>query len=113
MTHHIQTSDVVQDIVNGAEQSVGGLVVLRLYPLPLQYSPQGLGDVEMRRIWRKIEYVESSLFPFLYALLHLGAPVHAGVVDDHYGGFSNVLENSSMKPTNLAESMFSLMVKPW
>ena len=48
-------SDGSQGPVGGVEEGIGGLVVLRSYPLALEYSPQRFGDIEVRRIGREEE----------------------------------------------------------
>ncbi len=42
-------ADSGQRPVGGVEKGIGGLVVLRAYPLALEYSPQRLRDVEVQR----------------------------------------------------------------
>ena len=69
-----------QSPISGVEEGVCGLVVLRTYPLAFQHAPQGLRDVEMRRVRREIEEEKPSALPNGPHLLHGLAAVDAGVV---------------------------------
>ena len=69
-----------QGSVGGVEEGVGGLVVLRAYPLALEYAPQRLGDVEVRRVGREVEEEKSPVLPDGPQLLDEFASVDAGVV---------------------------------
>ena len=73
-------TDGSQSPVGCVEEGIGGQVVLRTYPLAFQHAPQGLRDVEMRRIRREIEEEKPSAFPNGSHLLHDAAAVDAGVV---------------------------------
>ena len=73
-------SDGSQSPVGGVEEGIGGLVVLRSYPLALEYPPQRFGDVEVRRIGREEEEEQSPSLPDGSQLLHELAAVYAGVV---------------------------------
>ena len=73
-------TDGSQSPVGCVEEGIGGQVVLRTYPLAFQHAPQGLRDVEMRRIRREIEEEKPSAFPDGSHLLHDAAAVDAGVV---------------------------------
>ena len=73
-------SDGSQGPVGGVEEGISGLVVLRSYPLALEYAPQRLGDVEVRRVRREVEEEKPSALPNGPHLLHGLASVDAGVV---------------------------------
>ena len=73
-------SDRGQGSVGGVEEGVCGLVVLRSYPLSLEYSPQRFRYVEMRRVRREIEEEQSPVLPDGPQLLDEFAAVDAGVV---------------------------------
>ena len=73
-------SDGSQGPVGGVEEEISGLVVLRSYPLALEYAPQRLGDVEVRRVRREVEEEKPSALPNGPHLLHGLASVDAGVV---------------------------------
>ena len=72
--------DRSQSPVGCVEEGIGGQVVLRTYPLAFQHAPQGLRDVEMRRVRREVEEEKPSAFPDGSHLLHDTAAVDAGVV---------------------------------
>ena len=80
-----RSTDRSQSPVGCVEEGVGGQVVLRTYPLAFQHAPQGLRDVEMRRVRREIEEEEPSAFPNGSHLLHDAAAVDAGVVEHDDG----------------------------
>ncbi len=73
-------ADRSQSSVGSIEERVGGLVVLRSYPLALEYTPQCLRNVEVRRVRREVEEEHPSAFPNGHHPLHGFAAVDAGVV---------------------------------
>ena len=73
-------SDRGQSPVGCVEEGVGGLVVLRAYPLALEYAPQRFRDVEVGRVRREVEEEKSSALPNGPHLPHGLAAVDAGVV---------------------------------
>jgi len=73
-------SDRGQSPVSGVEEGVGGLVVLRAYPLALKDAPQCLGNVEVRRVGREVEEEKPSALPNGPQPLYEFASVDAGVV---------------------------------
>ena len=80
MVDEQRCTDRCQSPVGCVEEGVGGHIVLRTYPLAFQHAPQGLRDVEMRRIRREIEEEKPSVFPDGSHLVHDAAAVDAGVV---------------------------------
>ncbi len=73
-------TDRSQSPVGGVEEGIGGHIVLRTYPLSLEYAPQCLGDVEVWRIGREVEEEKSPALPDRPQLLDELASVDAGVV---------------------------------
>ena len=88
MVDEQRSADRSQRPVGCVEEGVGGQVVLRTYPLALEYAPQRFRNVEMRRIRREIEEEKPSAFPNGSHLLHDAAAVDAGVVK-HDDGVSS------------------------
>lgn len=86
---HILISDVREDILNSGEQTLFISVIMWLNPFAFQYSPKSLGNIEMRRIRRQIEYVETSLFPPFKTILDLAAFMDAGVIQYHNSLFGD------------------------
>ena len=80
MINKERRSDCGQRPVGGVEEGIGGLVVLRTNPFALEYAPQCLGDVEVRRIRREVEEEKPSVLPDRSQLLYEFASVDAGVV---------------------------------
>ena len=64
-------------------------IVMRLYPFAFQNPPKRFRDVEVRRVRREIEYMESTLFPSLKTLLYLTAFVNRGVVQNDHRFFAD------------------------
>ena len=81
--NHILTSDIGENILNSGEQTMFISVVMWLNPFAFQYSPKSFGNIEVRRIWRQIEYMETSFFPSFKTILDFAAFVDAGVVQYH------------------------------
>ena len=73
-------SDSGQGPIGCVEEGIGGLVVLRTYPLSLEYAPQRLSNVEVRRVGREVEEGKSPALPDGPQLLHEFASVDAGIV---------------------------------
>ena len=69
-----------QSSVGSVEGGVGGCVILWAYPFAFQHTPEGLCDVEMRRIWRQVEKEESPTLPHGSHFLYDTASVNACVV---------------------------------
>lgn len=62
------------------KQGVCGKIIHRSEPFALEDSPECLGDVEMRAIWRNKEEEQTSLLPYGVKFLHESAPVYARIV---------------------------------
>ena len=82
--NHVLRANVGENDFNGGEQAMFISIVMRLYPLAFQNSPKRFSDVEMRRVRREIEYVETPFLPSLKALLYLATLVDGGVVKDYH-----------------------------
>ncbi len=61
MINKERRSDCGQSPVGGVKEGIGGLVVLRTNPFALEYAPQCLGDVEVRRVRREVEEEKPSV----------------------------------------------------
>ncbi len=66
--------------VSGIEQRVCGLVVGRLNPFALEYSPKCLDDVKVRGIRWKEEKKQSPFLPYLSHFLHMFATVNLCII---------------------------------
>lgn len=75
-----------ENVLDSLEKALPCGIVMRRYPLSLQYSPYGLRYVELRGIRWKVEYEESPFVPFPKAFLHLFAFVYGGVVNHQHRG---------------------------
>lgn len=82
--NHVLFSNAGENLFYGGEQALFISIEMWLYPLSLQYTPKSLGDVEVRRIRSKIEYMEASVFPSRKTFLYLAALVGGGIVQNHH-----------------------------
>lgn len=75
-----------QSPVCGIEELFSRDVILWSEPLGLQYSPKCLDDVEMWRVWRQEEQIQTTPFPNLPQFGSLSAPVYRSIVkhDDRF-----------------------------
>ena len=85
MINEERRADCGQSPVGCVEEGVGGFIVLRTYPLALEYAPQGFGDVEVRRVGREVEEEKSPRLPYGSQLLYEFASVNAGIVKHNDG----------------------------
>lgn len=76
-------SYICQSHISGIEKHVRSFVILRSYPLALEYAPKCLGNIQLWRIWRKIEKEKSSLFPYRPKFLNLLVSMDKGIVEDN------------------------------
>ncbi len=83
--NHVLFANVGENVFYGGEQSMFISIVMWLYPFSFQYTPKSFGDIEVRGVRRKIEYVETSVLPSLNTLLYLAALVDSGVIQNDYG----------------------------
>ena len=58
-------------------------IIFRIQPLFLQFSPYRFCDVQMRRIWRKKKYVQSSFLPIWNTFLNGFSLMHTGIIQYH------------------------------
>lgn len=88
--NYVLFANVRENIFHDGEQSMLISIVMWLYPFPFQYTPKGFGDIEVRGVRWKIEYVETSALPSLKTVLHLAALVDSGVIQNDYGLFTDI-----------------------
>ena len=81
VVHEKEFSDGIQGTVGGVKERVCGLVVLRSDPFALEDAPQGLGEVEVRRVWRKEEEEEPPFLPYGPQFLDCVASVDRRIVE--------------------------------
>ena len=82
--NHVLFANVGENVFYGGEQTMFIFIVMWLYPFPLQYPPKSFGDIEVRGIRRKIEYLEASFLQSLKTVLYLAALVDRGFIqNDH------------------------------
>lgn len=78
----IPTSDTIQNFICCIEERVCVNIMMRLDPFGFKYSPQSLGNIEMRGVRWKEKDVESSLSPSIGRFFHFASGVDAYVVKD-------------------------------
>ena len=79
----ILTSDTIQNFSGSFMECAPAAVMVRLEPPSLGESPDCLSDLEVRRIRRKVEYVESPFPPLGNFPCNLSLTVNRGVVKHH------------------------------
>lgn len=97
-------SDSRQSPIDGIERSVLFDIVLWSDPFSLQNSPKRFCNVQMRRIWRKIEQVKPSLLPKVTKLLYFPIPVYTGIVKNNKCVFLNLERECIKKLNNLVRN---------
>lgn len=79
----IVNTDLAQNLTSSLVENLLAAVVFWTKPLGLEHSPDCLGNVEMGTIRRKIEYIETSLFPLFHLLCHLSLTMDGCIVKDN------------------------------
>lgn len=69
-----------QSSIDSIEEVVGRDIVCWLYPLPLEQSPESLGNVQMWGIWRQEKQEKTTFLPDLPHFLHIFAPMNLCIV---------------------------------
>ncbi len=72
-----------QSTIGRIEQGICGKIIHWSEPFALEDSPQCLGYIQMRTIWRKEEEEQTTLLPYWTQLLHEFTPVYARIVKHH------------------------------
>lgn len=85
----VSVSNSVQNLVGGIEECACVNIMAWLDPFCFEDSPQCLGNIQMRRVWREVEYIETALSPFLNHLLHPATCVDARIVKNDEGRSCN------------------------
>ena len=83
-----------QCAVGCIQQGICGAIIRRSEPFALEYSPERLGDVQMRTIWREEKEIQSPLLPYRTKFLDEPASVNARIVKDD----KRVLADTERKP---------------
>lgn len=99
--------DVIQRPVGSIEERVSIYIVLRPYPFPLKNSPKRLDNVQMRRVWRKKEDEELSLFPNRPEFLNPSVAMDGCIVKHHKSVFADA-ERKIVKETDYPVCCHSL-----
>lgn len=85
-----------QRSICSVQQSVCGKVIHGSEPFAFEYTPQCLGNVEVRAVWWKKEQEQTSLLPDRAKLFHQLASVYACIVK-HYKGVLVYAQRQSVK----------------
>ncbi len=83
-------ANICQRSVYSIEKCIFRNIVLRSDPFALEYSPKDFGNVQLRRIWGKIEKVQSTFFPKVAQLLYFPVSVNRGIVKNNKCIFFNL-----------------------
>ena len=93
-------ANICQRSVYSIEKCVFRNIVLRSDPFALEYSPKDFGNVQLRRIWGKIEKVQSTFFPKVAQLLYFPVSVNRGIVKNNECIFFNLEREPIQKVNN-------------
>lgn len=85
----VSLSNAVQYLMGGIEECACVNIMAWLDPFCFGDSPQCLSDIQMRRVWRKVEDIEAALSPFLNHFLHLAPRMDARIVKNDEGWSGN------------------------
>ena len=72
-----------QCTVGSIQQGISGAIIHRSEPFALEYSPERLGDVQMRTVWREEKEEQSSFLPNRTKFSHEATSVDARIVKDN------------------------------
>lgn len=78
-------SNSFQNFMGGIEECACINIMAWLDPFCFEYSPQHLGNIQMRRVWRKVKDIETALSPFVNHLLHFATCKDSRIVKDDEG----------------------------
>lgn len=79
-SNDILCSNLTQNLTGSLVQNLLAAVMFGTKPLCLEHSPDCLGYVEMRAVWRKEENIETSPFPLIDLPCHLSLAVDGCIV---------------------------------
>ena len=106
-------SNIRQRPVDGVEKSVFRNIILWSDPFSLQDPPKRFGNVQMRRIWRKIEKKQPTLLPKVTQLLYFSVPMYRSIIKDNKCIFFNFeRESLSRKSMTLSALILSVVQNP-
>ncbi len=66
-----------QRAVGCIQQGICGTIIRRSEPFALEDSPERLGNIQMRTVWRKEKEKQSTFLPYLAEFPHESASVKA------------------------------------
>lgn len=82
-------ANICQRSVDSIEKCVFRNIILRSDPFALQNSPKGFGNVQLGRIWWKIEKEQSTLLPQTAQLFYFSVSVNRCIIKNHECVFLN------------------------
>ncbi len=90
-----------QRTVGCIKQGICGAIIRRSEPFALEDSPERLGDIQMRRVWRKEKEMQSTFLPYRPEFPHELASVDACIVKDNKSVFTDTERKSVKEVGNL------------
>ncbi len=79
-----------QTTVSGIEEAVLLKVILYHQPFGLELAPQGLGQVQLRRVRWQIKQVKASFLPVVTSFLYLFTGMNSSTIQHQTSGFGNL-----------------------
>lgn len=105
-------ANICQRSVDSIEKCVFRNIILRSDPFALQNSPKGFGNVQLGRIWWKIEKEQSTLLPKTAQLFYFSVSVNRCIIKNHECVFLNFEREPIQKSMTLSASMLSVVQNP-
>ena len=92
--------NICQRSIDSIEKCICRNIILGSYPFALQNSPECFCNVELRRMWWKIENKEPMLLPQTAQLFYLLISMNGGIIKNHERIFLHLERESIQKMNN-------------
>lgn len=101
--------DCCQSPVYGIEKCVLTDIILWSDPFALQNTPPLFGNIQMWRIWGKIEKIKTTMFPKFTELLYFAIPMDTGIIKNNKCILINLERECIKKFNDLVPLMLSVV----
>ena len=85
----VSISDATQYLMGGVEERVCVNIMAWFNPFGFEYSPQSFSYIQVWRVWRKVENIESTRSPFVNRFLHKSICMDTCIIKNDEGRFGN------------------------
>lgn len=97
----ISISDATQYFIGGVEERVCVNIMAWFDPFGFEYSPQSFSYIQVWRVWRKVENIEPTRFPFVNRILHKSTCMDTCIIKNDEGRFCNCKREVVDKLSNI------------